>query len=455
MLDVRNGGLLLGGFNPSDQFTPLCLKSFWHAWAKFRPGHALYDLHGHRLHRVIPFALHLDEGRGLRKSAVLAVHAQGVFGAETRRNFNQELHFRMHEGALGENDMQDMMLRNQFHNARGSTYLSRMLYTLLPKASYTKGNSAVFDAVMDKLREECTALLEDGFLTAGGLRWYACLVAVKGDAPALVKAGHFTRNFQCIGNPICFECMAGRPGTAFEDCRRNPTYEATLYTTRPWDTPSPLAQVPGVPTAPEMVFQRDPFHVYKQSIGGSFVASAIVLLAELGYWDSNANSFPDIMDRMYADFAHYVKHEWSGRAVPFIKHFTRTNLHYPRASAFPYARPKGGDVMLLTRWLRHAVLHGPLRAGVRSGNMVQRPLQPWHGPVLRCIADAASGALSFLVYSIIRGYGLVEMLPRSWGKEPSPFAATIPSLPRSATIKDWRDFLWSHPFIITITFGLM
>ena len=407
LLNVRNGGQLFGGFSPWDGFASLCLKSFWEAFRKERPQHAVFELHNAHLHRCIPYCIHLDEGRGLRKSAVLVIHFQSIFGADTAPNFRADFAFSWQDH-LGQEEASEIMLRNQFHNARGSTFFSRMLYTILPKASYTKRNSNVFTAVLENLREECTEMLEDGFLLDDGCKYYGALIAIKGDAPALVKAGNFTRNFQCLGNPICWECMAGSPHVPFEDCSRNPIYESTIHAERPWQVPAPLSQVPGVPGIPELVYQRDAFHIYKQSIGGSFAASTIVLLAELGYWNAAHNTFAETMDRAYEDFSHYVKNEFRGPCVPFMKHFTRTNLHYPRTNSFPYARPKGGDVMLLTRWLKHLVLHGPFLGGARSGNMCNNVLEAWHAPVMAEIERAASGALDF--FRLLHNNGL--WLPR-------------------------------------------
>ena len=394
LMNVRQGGLLLGGFAPDDHFAKVCLRGFWEAFEKERPGHAVYDLHRGRLDKVIPFALHLDEGRGLRKTGVLVVQAQTLFGAETRPNFEQELNFRWADG-LSHAEIMDIMLRNQFHNARGSTYKTRMLYTILPKASYTKRNKNVYDVMLDKIREEATSLLEDGFTLQDGSRYFACLVAVKADAPAMAKAGNLDRNFQNLGNPLCPECLAGAPGVPFEDCRPDPTYEATIFTQRPWTTPSPLSLIPGDPNAPEALYLRDPFHVYKQALGGYYTASSIVLIAALGYWDTNRNNFDDVMERAYEDFAHYVRHDFRG-GVPHLKHFTRTNLHYPRTSSFPYMRPKGSDVMLLTRWLGFLMLHGPLLGGARSsGNMIDNPLHASHAGFFRNISAASKAAAMF------------------------------------------------------------
>ena len=98
---------------------------------------------------------------------------------------------------------------------------------------------------------------------------------------------------------------------------------------------------------------------------------------------------------MFQDFAYFLRHEWPGRSVAFIKHFTRTNLHFGRATAFPYARLKGGDIMLLTRWLRYVILNGPRLGGVRRGEVLDYLIEHWHGRTLLDIAKASTGALKF------------------------------------------------------------
>ena len=412
LFNVRSGGQLIGGFAPTDHYAHVCLRAFWQAFRREHPSHAVCELHGERLHKVVPYALHLDEGRGLRKSAVLVVHAQGVFGADTAQLFRDRIST---AADLGHQQLEELMTTCQTHNGKGSSYLSRMLFTCLPKASYTKKKSHVYDQVLERLREECTSLLEDGLTMSDGSTFYFALVAVKGDAPALAKAGNFVRNFQCLPHAICPECLAASPGIPFEDCGRNPVYEQTLFQTRPWRVPSPLSMIPGVPESPEVLFMRDPFHVYKQCIGGYYVASCIVLLAEMQYWGSpGENSFDMVMDRMFQDFAYFVKYEFAGRVINHIKHFTKTNFHYPRTRSFPYMRPKGGDIMLLTRWLRHAVLYGPRDAhGVRSGSMITNCLEAQHVPFLQNIIKASSGAMKF--FHIVHNNGLWH--PRQLAKE--------------------------------------
>ena len=423
LLNVRNGGQLIGGFGPADHHGHLCLRAFWDAFAKENPGHAVLELHSEHLHRVIPYALHLDEGRGLRKSAVLAVHAQSVFGASTAPCFMQKLGRRGADG-LSDQEKIQMMQASQQHNGKGSTYLSRMLLTLLPKEQYTKRNAHVYTTLLQTVCDEATSLLEDGVLVGGaGLKYFFAMVACKGDAPALAKAGGFCRSFLNLGNPMCHECLAGSPGVPFEDCRPSPTYERTIYRTRPWMAPTPLGMIPGNPQAPESLFTRDPFHVYKQSIGGAFVASSIVLLGELGYFNSgDQNNFDTIMERMFQDFVFYIKRELRC-GNNHVKHFTRTNLHFPRAQSFPYMRIKGSDIMLLTRWLRHLVLHGANSAEGRTRSMIDNPLENWQKPILEAISRAAAGAIRFFHILHTNGLWLDRGLGRHQGESALQFAA--------------------------------
>ena len=67
---------VLGGFERRDPHASTCLRAFWIAARAEMGDHAIYELRDEELHRCIPFALHMDEGRGLRKSACLVSSAQ-------------------------------------------------------------------------------------------------------------------------------------------------------------------------------------------------------------------------------------------------------------------------------------------------------------------------------------------------------------------------------------------
>lgn len=138
----------------------------------------------------MPFFLHLDEGTGLRKSAVMVYNMQVVWGQDTAKKFNEIF---VGQSGRTERDVAQYMLEAQTHNQRGSTYTTRYLYTILPKRWYTKKFVRVYDLVLKKLTEESCTLASEGI--AG---WHFVCLGMKGDAPALAKAGHLNRSFQTL-----------------------------------------------------------------------------------------------------------------------------------------------------------------------------------------------------------------------------------------------------------------
>ena len=231
------------------------------------------------LARCVPFYLHLDEGTGLRKSAVLIFTAQAVFGQETASRFEAEYASRP--------TVFEAMTRAQFHSSKGSTYKSRFLFTCLPKKWYSKKNSHIYPGMLQTLTDECLNLFTDGIQIAGQRYFFICL-GLKADQPAQAKAGRFNRSFANMGRNkgCCFECLAGLDPFPFEEISRNPRWLPSMDTVLPWDptAPSPLVSIPHRQFQSATFFKRDPFHLWKQSIGGHYVASSIVLWWT---WDSS------------------------------------------------------------------------------------------------------------------------------------------------------------------------
>ena len=188
-----HSGLLLGGFNKSDAKSKLLLKSFWNQYRVAHGDHWVFDRHGtdESLSSCIPYHIHLDEGTGLRKSAVLVFNIQSLWGSSTASRF--ENNFAKNPGR-SDRDLELYMLNAQFHNQRGSSLLSRFLCTILPKKWYTKKFSYVYDKVLEKLATQSLDLASNG---VDGF-FFICL-GIKADAPAQAKSGHFTRSFMKLG----------------------------------------------------------------------------------------------------------------------------------------------------------------------------------------------------------------------------------------------------------------
>ena len=182
--------LLLGGFNTGDPRSGVLLESFWEAYRVAHGDHFVFREHPRDLKRCVPFYWHLDEGTGLRKSAVLVFNMQTAFGSETASLFEKKF---TDGSGRSDAEIKQYMLESQFHNQRGSSLLSRFLYTIIPKRWYTKKFDFVYDKVLDRLATETARLACEG---VRGM--YPICLGVKGDAPALAKAAHYFRSFMTL-----------------------------------------------------------------------------------------------------------------------------------------------------------------------------------------------------------------------------------------------------------------
>ena len=122
---------------------------------------------------------------------------------------------------------------------------------------------------------------------------------------------------------FCPQCLAGLDDVPYEDFSWSPLWKPTVGLTHPWpvDDPSPLLQIPGLGVNQQDLFRKDPFHIFKQTVGGHWVASTIVLLLDLGYWSrpGQSNQADTLLEFAYEDFNHFVKKEWTGHNVANIK----------------------------------------------------------------------------------------------------------------------------------------
>lgn len=254
----------------------------------------------------MPFFLHLDEGTGLRRSGVLVMSAQTVFGRETAKRFYERA--RQCDGSV--RMVRAAMTAAQYHSSAGSTYKSRFLFTAIPKKWYNKRNPRVYPGMLQELASESLDLFTDGVTVFGRQYFFICM-GLKADQPAAAKAGNFCRSFANYGKNrgSCPECLAGLDLYPFEDFSDWPAWLPTVGVQVPWNQPSPLMQVPHRSFQSESFFVRDPFHLFKQTMGGHFVASCVILLSDLNcYFRLNdprglGNSVESYLERVSWDFA--------------------------------------------------------------------------------------------------------------------------------------------------------
>lgn len=243
------------------------------------------------------------------------------------------------------------------------------------------------------------------------------------------------------------ECLAGRPECPYEDVSRNPRWESTISLVEPWDarSPSPLLGLPGQSFRPEQRFRKDPFHIFKQTIGGHYIASSVILLLDLSYWDRPGvpNNAEALLEYAHDDFAHFAKKEFTGKTIPHLKNFTKAIFHWPKVKSYPYARVKGSDVMLCIRWLLHLVLHGCLTVGAPARphvSLINQPLQPWHAPFLKQIAKGCQAALTFFNIMHSNGVWLSAELAKQMADASCEFCESYQALARLSHSHSLRRF---------------
>ena len=423
--------LMLGGFDIKDPTAQILLRVFWDNFKTNFGDHAVFDLHQEQGHlgKCVPYYMHIDEGVGLRRSAVMVVAMQCVFGRETAKLF----------GGTHSQDgsMEHRMTTSQYHNAKGSTYLTRFLFTALAKKSYTKKNSDVYWALLDFLAKEIKRLMEQG-VKVGSDTFYPICLGLKGDQPALIKSGAFKRSFMNLGQNkgCCWECLAGYDGLPFEECGENPSWGGTVGLVAPWmeNNKSPLADIPCQSSSEHGFWKRDPFHAFKQTLGGHFGASTLVLFAiDFGLWkiDGQSNDVENLLERAFQDFKFWVRHEWRGSVVNYTKSFTRQTLHFADYKKFPYARWKGSDQMLIIRWLRQVVLQGIVfhDSIARDGNSpLHFPLVEWQRPFYQAILEGCNGAINFFHEMHRKGIWLERSLAQNMSYNCKLFCKSYSSL---------------------------
>ena len=186
---------LLGGFQ-KDQSAQLLLSTYWDNMEHIMPDHHVFSMFDRETRsRCIPFYLHMDEGVSQRKRAILVIAAQGCFGLNTADRYHEAYTL---AGGRSCDDAATCMSGAQFHSSKGNTFKSRFLFTAIPKKNYTKANDDVYHGALRLLAEECCSLMQSGVLS-NGTRYYPICMGMKGDGPALGKAGYFTRYFASMG----------------------------------------------------------------------------------------------------------------------------------------------------------------------------------------------------------------------------------------------------------------
>ena len=259
------------------------LTQFWANFKAIFPQHPIFDQYV-ELHRVIPYYLHGDGGRGYKKDPIEILSMFPALGCGTRK---RHTHLLSHKRPREESNEVDMGL-----NLSGNSGTTRFLFTVL-SSLVSKDHLDAFDALFELWGTKLQFLFSDGF-QAHGSTWHVAIIGFTGDSPFVKKVGHFTRSFANVRKHAsatgflkgcCWLCKAGMSNAneqyPFEHLGFfEPKWIGTQGSKnpRPWiGEGGPLLRYMMLGTDdPAAFFRPDFFHVFHAGVGKDFLGSSLV-----------------------------------------------------------------------------------------------------------------------------------------------------------------------------------
>ena len=327
----------LTGFE-SESKMELYLQEYWARYRALHPRHEVFGMAERdelQLRRCIPVYSHIDEGRTYKSKALLILSVHGALGRGTR-SYNKRM------GVRKLRLKKDPMKMNFIGSTWGTQFI---IFSLLRTASLA--NPAAFDALMLRFASDMAILAKDGvWNTAGSKRVWIQHIGLKGDLPALSKAGKLERCFsrmprhvsaraKCPG--ICFLCLAGKEGdteaesTPFEEMHAGAKWKATIMQEAPWtDLPHVMQGLPWVPGEEASFLKTDLWHNWHNGIGKIWLACSFVMLATLNVLQGG--SVDSKFEELTGEFL-----SWAQRAgiSPYLRQLNRDTFSFQTNNSNP------------------------------------------------------------------------------------------------------------------------
>ncbi|CAE7251665.1 unnamed protein product [Symbiodinium sp. CCMP2592] len=313
------------------------LRDFWERFQYLRPDHPALAHGVEACACSVPILLFGDEGRALKKQAAMVLGWEPMlgFGCMTHCTDDPESH---HGHKL---------------NFDGSTYKTRMLYTIMHKKTYgskKSGNKYLMSLVDCWASDHAEAM--QGVVVQHGpetIRVHLIPVGIKCDWPALVKLGQIKRSFYCDAVPhgkgICHLCMANTAACPdYSGDGWKETMQHSEAFTAPWDAvPALVSQLcPGLDEWQQAAFYRlDLFHICHKGVMAELAGSGLVTLLHMRLYPARG-SFEDRLGLVYEDLKSFAKSE---KLTLHMSGLTRTLVRFPENDTYPSG--------YLGAWLKH------------------------------------------------------------------------------------------------------
>ena len=413
------------------------LKSFWEAYYHVHPSHRIFnEHHGERsFDNTVSLALHGDEGRGLRKANTTILMMETCIGIDTWSNvvcnknaldcrdctLDEPAKKRLRIATTSQSST-SRLAGYQSTNLKQHSFLTKFVLAALPLKQ-----TDLLNTIMTEIARDFNALFDTGFLV-GTERFFAAATGSKGDLKWVQHIAGLQRGFAsqiAVNKPMCHECMAGDVRYPFEDSNHIPAWAQTCYTERPFSTRPIICHVPfefehgNDGPAYERFFRRDIFHNTKMGVFRDFVASSVMLLMRLQYFNVNgeSNARDVCLNRAYFHFRWFCK---TTNRTPSLRSFSLSFFNSPTWNVFPWVNCKGSDTSHLLAWVHTMVtgyMNAPLRAEhaevllricltAKAGREFQRMSYSHH----LWMSKTCAGAMYNELHAFVRNYNACAFL---------------------------------------------
>ena len=320
-------------------------SAFWERYRCINPQHEIFQDPSRDLSRTCGLLLHGDEGRSLRKSAlmVIATHSILGFGLSTSK------------------PKQKSKYLAQKLNYEQPTWTTRFLLSVLPKQYYNDENEGEWDSdpfqdLMKSISDDLRTLFDHGIQTAEGTFSF-CIVNVMGDWPFIQKCGDLSRSYLNISKAasskapakgICHLCTADMAGVVWENFEAEPpTWLATVNTLSAVGESSVLV-LPKNDDFPESMFAFDLFHAWHIGAGKTFLASCLSLLIQSTVYEGSIDLRCETLSGDYRNWSN----ETGTRCQ--LRKITKAKLGGLSSTTFPVgAWSKGSTTTVLMKFFLH------------------------------------------------------------------------------------------------------
>ena len=327
------------------------LPAFWHAYNMYHSGHRIFSDH-HCFDRIIPLAIHGDEGRGKRRSSTTVVFCEAVLGVKGKVN-KCSCHPTHLDSYQEPDDELHRLAKALQCNLKGHSFLQHFPLFVIP-GIHAKQYKDITLSMLELIADDLKDLYENG-MDIGGDKFHVAIVASKGDLKWHSKICRFTRGYERKGRivdvPCCHICLAGAPGLPAEDVSSTPSWTDTCYRERPWTDVAgqqpALNAVPFDPQKPEFMYKHDILHTIRLGVFRDFVASTIFLYLRWNYFGAQG-TVGDKLERAHGHFKLWLS---ASRKTAALRSFTPQLFKYTNKKSYPWANVKGSDCALLVQWI--------------------------------------------------------------------------------------------------------